>query len=150
MPDEPKQEEIKAGEGITADTLSHDAIAERLAAITGVSPSGEILERQAYYFRHNGIRRFKVGPFEFKDHICKVDAGDLDDFFAAIDGLTDVDKHQIVAVKQIQNEESIDDLRKRVARGAQDTGNINSPTTQNPAPVVKSEAAGLFGQRKPA
>jgi hypothetical protein len=86
-----------------------------------------------HHFRHNRVRRFKVGKFNFIDHLCKVADRDLPGFIRAYKGLARIDQAAITHVKQLVNEQPMGAFMQGVIRGAASTDQIPDPTKQSPA-----------------
>jgi len=107
------------------------------------------------YFRHKKIRNFKVGAFEFKDHLMSISgtpaqAARLEaEFLKLHAGLLPMDQLNIVRVKHIANEEAVQSKAGTV-RGPVDTGNINDkPIGENvPNPKAPSSPGFKFGLRQ--
>lgn len=100
-----------------------------------------------FYFRHNNVNRFKVGKYQFQDHMATVAESDLENFLDTVEGLAPIDKNSIEQVLEIRNTRSIADLRSRIVRDVVGTKDITDPTKIQPAGAEDGQDA---QQAKPA
>lgn len=77
------------------------------------------------WYKHNQIANFRVGEFQFENHLLKIDNPELEDIFLQeYKGLMGIDQVNIKQVMNVENERPVD--TNRVIRGA-------SSTTARPA-----------------
>ena len=71
-------------------------------------------------YRHNKIRRFKVGPFEFEDHILKIQTEEENEQFVQLhEQLHPRDRNAIVEILNLENTRKVGGMK--TIRGAADT-----------------------------
>ena len=108
--------------------------------------------KKFYFFKHNNVAHFKVGKYEFLNHMATVRAEDLDDFLKTSEGLAPIDKNAIEQVLEIRNTRPLAELRSRVVRDELGTKDIVDSTKVAPAgqstaedSVAKAPAPSLLG-----
>lgn len=101
---------------------------------------------KVYAFEHDSIARFKVGPFEFRDNICRIPESQVDRFLLLWQGLNPADRHAISALKEEKNTLTLQEFRG--IRGAVSTADIKDKTQdaapkQADAPSQVTDAAAI-------
>lgn len=129
-------------------------ILEAIKEIQQGSATGGIVvdEEEKFWFKHRRIRNFKVGEFEFKNFVIAVGRSKLPEFLEAVKGTRPIDRNNIVHIKQIENEQTLDKFQDRVMRGAASTAQIPDPTKFEPAKEENKPKTGssvLSGFNKP-
>lgn len=115
-------------------------------------------DEKAYtYFRHKLVMRYEIPrakaedgttrpPFAFKNHVCRVENSDIEEFLDHVSGLHGSDKINITQLRTVSNEIPLAArlaARTNAIRGAASTSNIISPTQNKPAesPMPESQAS---------
>lgn len=135
---------------------------ESLAALLGevdLHAGGEpSTERVTIRYKHKKISRFACGEdnkaaghyrFEFIDHILTITGtpeeveAKNEEFLRMAKGFMTVDKLNIVRLKEIENEMSLDDESIRVVRGIVDTANVSDRPADSMAAAPAAPATGF-------
>lgn len=135
------QEDLK----VDADR-KEQLIQEAIRELQAGPLTGELVKdtEEQFWFKHRRIRSFKVGEFEFKNHVIKVARSKLPSFLEAIKGCRPIDTNNIVHIKHIENEQTLDSFQDRVMRGAADTARIPDPVKNQPAKEIKTGDTGAL------
>lgn len=96
-------------------------------------------------FRHKSTRSFKVGKYQFKNHIMTIPKSDEDEFIKTWRGLQGPDRVAIVRLKNVENEEPV--RPSRTTRSSLASNEIPNPTKN--APVTGADTAGTDGEQRP-
>lgn len=99
------------------------------------TPVVESAEEETFLFRHKAYRRFRVGRFEFKNNLLRLNAADRDEFlelvkdpkFPRMDALNIVEVNEEAArVAEVSVFDSPPNDASTVVRGAMQAGDIKT------------------------
>lgn len=111
----------------------------------------DVEEKQKFTqgYKHKTINHFKVGRFEFRNHILIIEEESQEaleeskaEFERLYDGLMQIDKNNIVRLKSVQNETRIE---SRVTRGIVGTNHV----VDKQSPVAGAPTKAGFNFRLP-
>lgn len=139
---------------------------ESLADLVGLTEesNGETVELvavQPISYRHKKIANFMTGEdkpdqglyvFEFRDHILTITGSTQEEveakneaFLKLARGFLNVDKINIVRLRNIQNEMSLAEASQKVVRGAVGTNNVADKPVDQTEAAPKAPSSGISG-----